>query len=132
VKSLVALAMLAFVAFLAGCSGATTTPGPTGTPGATGAAAVACLPDAVDGDATVAVVDFAFQPLDITITAGQIVTWTNTGQAPHLIALDGGPACDDARIGPGGRTSIQFNEAREYTYHCGIHATMTGKVTVTP
>jgi plastocyanin len=137
VKSLVALSVLALAAFAHGCSpsGATPTPpagSPTGSPSSTQTAAVSCLPAGVDGDAAVAVIDFAFQPSDVSVAAGGVVTWTNTGQAPHTVALDNGPTCDNERMSIGARHSVQFNEPGEYLYHCGIHGTMQAKVTVTP
>jgi plastocyanin len=138
VKILVALASLALAGLILACSPASSSPtptvGPTGSSPASGspAAAVACVADPVPDGAQVSIVDFEFQPAEITINAGDIVTWTDSGQAPHTATLDDGPTCDDERMSPGGQHSVQFNASGEYRYHCEIHRTMHAKVIVQP
>ena len=138
-KSLVAVLALAGLA--AACSPGSPAPtagGPTGSPaastpsGVSPGAAVSCLPDASRTGQAVAIVDFDFQPAEVTISVGDVVTWTDTGSAPHTATLDDGPTCEGERMSPGGQHSVQFNAAGEYAYHCAIHGTMQAKVIVEP
>ena len=86
------------------------------------------------------IVDFAFQPADVTINVGDTVTWTNmgtlmhtstsgttTGGTPHPDGLwDSGP------LSPGDSFSHTFATAGTFPYYCTPHFTiMTGMVTVT-
>src|SRR5680860_908681 len=34
------------------------------------------------------VVDFAFEPAELTVPVGATVTWTNTGERPHTVTAD--------------------------------------------
>jgi plastocyanin len=133
VKKLLAVTPIALL-LAAACGGGGTNP--TGSPAPTGgspapsepAAAVVCLPDDDSGDVTANIVDFAFDPTEVTATAGQVVAWTNTGQAPHTVTFDDGPDC--GRANAGGTVAAQFNEPGEYSFHCTIHPTMVGTVRV--
>ena len=92
--------------------------------------AVTCQPGQERGDASVSIVDFAFEPAAVTVAVGQDVAWTNTGQAPHTVTFDDGPDC--GRRGAGDSVAAQFSQPGEYAYSCTIHPTMRGSVTVTP
>ena len=85
--------------------------------------------DAQDG-AAVTIVDFAFQPASLEVTAGTTVTWTNSGAAPHTVTADNG-AFDSGRLAPGASFSQTFDAAGTVTYHCEIHSQMTGTIVVT-
>ena len=104
---------------LAACSsgGASPTPGATGTP-ATGGAAVT-------------IIDFAFQPADLTVKVGDTVTWTNTGNAPHTVKWDDGTPASDTLTKGGVPYERTFAAAGTFTYVCGIHGSMKGSITVT-
>src|SRR5215207_5593913 len=39
-------------------------------------------------EATVSIVDFAFEPATLEVSEGTTVVWTNTGQAPHTVTGD--------------------------------------------
>jgi uncharacterized repeat protein (TIGR01451 family) len=79
--------------------------------------------------ASVSIIDFAFQPSSITIGAGTTVVWTNTGSATHTVTSDSG-IFDSGDISPGGTFQFTFENAGTYSYHCSIHTFMTGTVTV--
>ena len=85
--------------------------------------------DAQDG-AAVTIVDFAFQPASLEVTAGTTVTWTNSGAAPHTVTADNG-AFDSGRLAPGASFSQTFDAAGTVMYHCEIHSQMTGTIVVT-
>ncbi len=97
--------------------------------------------------ASVTIQDYLFSPGAVTIKAGGSVTWTNAGGVTHTVtANDGsfdagylGAAVPDTSVygGGGGGTAAgtythTFATAGTFAYHCAIHPSMTGTVTVTP
>ena len=74
---------------------------------------------------TVSITDGAFQPLAITVKAGQTVTWTNQGTAPHTVTSNQGysPTFDSGGLAPGGTFSVAFPTPGSYAYHSTIEAT---------
>ena len=79
--------------------------------------------------ATVSMVDFAFQPTSIQVTAGASVTWTNNGEEPHdATANNGGFSTGTIEAGSSG--SVTLDQAGTFSYFCTIHPDMTGSVTV--
>ncbi len=81
--------------------------------------------------AAVAIVDFAFTPQIITITAGTTVRWTNTGLATHTSASDSG-LWDSGALMPGNVFTQTFDTPGAYPYHCNIHSSMHGTIVVIP
>ena len=75
------------------------------------------------------IVNFAFQPADLSVKVGDTVVWTNTGGAPHTSSSDTG-AWDTGTLSPGGTGSFTFTTAGTFAYHCNIHTSMHGTVTV--
>jgi plastocyanin len=74
----------------------------------------------------------AFSPNSITVKKGTTVTWTNNDSTTHTVQeTDGksGPKSDN--IAPGGTYTFTFVAAGSFAYHCSIHPSMTGTVTVT-
>ena len=83
----------------------------------------------VSGD-TVAIKDFSFSPEEISVKKGDTVTWINGDSAPHTIASDSGGELNSGTLNKDGVYQHTFNDARVYTYHCGLHPSMKGKVVV--
>ena len=77
----------------------------------------------------VSIAGFAFAPTTITVAAGSTVTWTNKDTAGHIVAADDG-SFKSAKLGGGATFSQTFAKAGTFTYHCAIHSSMTGTVTV--
>lgn len=78
----------------------------------------------------VAIKDFKFTPANITITAGESVTWENDeAGVPHSILLDDG-SYKSAAVFAGETETRRFPVTGTYPYHCGIHPTMKGVVIV--
>jgi plastocyanin/predicted lipoprotein with Yx(FWY)xxD motif len=86
---------------------------------------------AATGGASAKIANFAFAPVDITVTVGETVTWTNADSPSHTVTADDG-SFDSGGIAPGATFSQSFTKAGTYAYHCTIHPSMTGTVTVTP
>ncbi len=84
----------------------------------------------------VTIVDFSFTPSNIAINVGDTVTWqnnaTSTQHTATSVSAPPGGAFDSGIIAPGGGTyALTFSVAGSYSYHCSIHVSMTGTITVT-
>jgi len=97
--------------------------------GSTGGASAAPAASATSGNA-VTIVDFGFNPGTITVKAGTTVTWTNTG-VTHTVTSNAG-LFDSGHLGSGDTFTFTFSKAGTYAYHCTIHSSMKGEVTVSP
>lgn len=75
----------------------------------------------------VGIEDFAFNPQEAKIKAGESVTWVNLDSAPHTVKFEG---FESEMLGNGGKYERVFMEAGEHGYVCGIHPSMKGKVFV--
>jgi plastocyanin len=84
---------------------------------------------AVKGGAKVSIVNFAFTPGEITIAAGETVTWTNDDGAPHGLEYQDG-AKGVAPLLPASSFSRRFDRPGTYEYNCSVHPYMTGRVVV--
>jgi plastocyanin len=77
----------------------------------------------------VTIANFAFTPANISINAGDTVKWTNDDQVPHQIALLG---FTSQVLNTGDSYSYTFANGGTFDYHCNIHPSMTGNVSVKP
>lgn len=82
-----------------------------------------------DQEVAVAVIDFAFDPAEVTVAPGTTVTWTNTGKRPHTVTAQEG-SFDSGRLDPGEQFSFTFDEPGSFDYFCGFHPEMQGTVIV--
>jgi plastocyanin len=124
----VAAAALAVVS--AACSSSTgggalqTPPGGTTTPPVVSSSPAAASAVAMNDQ-------LKFDPETITVAAGTTVTWTNTGTAPHTVTSDTNAWPDSGQITAGKKFTHTFATAGTFQYHCTVHPTMKGTVTVT-
>jgi hypothetical protein len=77
----------------------------------------------------VAIAGFAFAPKDVTVTVGDTITWTNSDATAHTATADNG-SFDTGTIGANGTGTATFSTAGSFPYHCKIHSSMTGTITV--
>ncbi len=77
----------------------------------------------------VSIVDFQFQPANLTIHIGDTVTWTNNSAMNHT-STSNTQVWDSGIILPGHTFSFTFNQLGVFPYHCAIHISMTGSITV--
>ena len=78
-------------------------------------------------------VNFAFAPRDLTVTAGDRVRWVNASDTPHTTTSDAGGdgAWDSGVVGAGGSFVQLFTRPGTYAYRCVLHPDVqTGTVTV--
>jgi plastocyanin len=77
----------------------------------------------------VSIQDFFFSPANVSVQAGSTVTWVNEGNVPHTVTSDDGQF-DSGVLMPGDSYTVVFKGRGTITYHCAIHPSMTGSVTV--
>jgi plastocyanin len=112
---------------VATCSGPST-PTPAGAaPTAAPPAAASGAPAA--GASAVTIAGFAFAPATITVSVGTTVTWTNNDSTGHTVTADDGSFASGT-LAPGATFSQAFTTAGTFAYHCSIHSSMQGTVTV--
>ena len=83
----------------------------------------------------------AFAPAEITVTAGDTVTWTwvgpdtnhsTTTTAEGQTTWDSDPSNPFPNHSVGDKFSWNYQFAGEFSYFCKTHSFMTGKITVVP
>jgi len=77
---------------------------------------------------TVSMKSTAFQPKELTISAGDTVTWINNDPMLHNVDLGSLGKSPDMRKGE--TYSMTFDKPGTYDYECNIHPGMTGKIIV--
>lgn len=80
----------------------------------------------------VSIANMAFSPTDITVKKGTTVTWTNQDSVAHTVTENDGKNGPSAPpLDQGKSYSFTYNQTGTFRYHCSIHPSMTGTVTVT-
>jgi plastocyanin len=106
----------------AATSGATATTG-----GGGGTADDISCDDGIVGS-QVTIIDFEFQPSTIAADADNTVNWKNNAERTHTVTFDNGKDCGS--LAGGDSLTVLFLAPGTYTYHCSIHSSMKGTVTV--
>lgn len=78
---------------------------------------------------SVSMKNFAFDPANISVTAGQEVTFTNNDSTTHTVTANDG-SFESGDLGPGESFKKVFSTVGTFNYHCSIHTTMKGAVEV--
>lgn len=81
------------------------------------------------GEARIKIDNFSFGPGDLVVDKGTDVTWTNQDDIPHSIVLTALGAGSKA-IDTDQSFTYQFQKVGTYSYICGLHPQMHGKVRV--
>ena len=102
---------------IAGCT-SYSTPSPTSSPQTSTAS-----------QNSIAMKGLAFNPSALTISKGANVTWTNDDSTTHTVTSDTG-AFESGNLSPGNSFARQFNDTGTFPYHCTIHPSMKGTITV--
>jgi len=75
--------------------------------------------------------NFSFTPVNLTVTVGTTVTWTNRDDIPHTVVSTDDPKAFKSKVlDTDERFSFTFSKPGSYAYFCSVHPKMTGKVTV--
>jgi plastocyanin len=88
------------------------------------------------GGAQVGMQNIQFDPKDLTVKAGETITFTNDESIPHDVHKTSGPGEDFSSGDTGGMQEgdtfeLTLDEPGEYEYVCKVHAPgMAGSITV--
>ena len=86
--------------------------------------------DAAAADsAQIAIKDFMFTPMSLTIKAGATVTWANKDDEPHSVVSDAGLFRSGA-VDTDETFSFKFDKPGTYHFTCSIHPRMVGTIVV--
>lgn len=77
----------------------------------------------------VSIINYDFVPYQVSIAAGDTVTWTNNDAVAHTSTSDTN-VWDSGNLAPGQSYSFVFITTGSYPYHCNYHPSMTGIVNV--
>jgi plastocyanin len=77
----------------------------------------------------IAVKDFMFMPMSLTVSAGSTVTWSNMDDEPHTVVSDTGLFRSGA-MDTNESFSFKFNTPGTYHFTCSIHPRMVGTIVV--
>jgi plastocyanin len=70
-----------------------------------------------------------FAPNTVSVKAGDVVEFDNTGSIAHNVTFDAG-AASNGNMSGGDKALFKFSAAGTYKYQCTLHAGMTGTVSV--
>ena len=73
--------------------------------------------------------NFSFSPNAITIPVGTTVRWTNADDIPHTIVSDD-KVFKSKALDTDDQFTYTFTKPGTYSYFCGLHPKMTGKIVV--
>ena len=116
---------LAFVACGGGDGDASDSTGPTVSTGGTTASTGATSDG---GGTTITISGFAFDPSNVEVSGPTTIAVTNEDGATHTFTTDDGSV--DEEIGGGQTVEVQVDVTSDTGFHCTIHPTMTGTLTV--
>jgi plastocyanin len=91
---------------------------------------------AAGGAASVGMKDIQFDPKDLTVKAGETITFTNDESVPHDVHKESGPGGDfssgpDGGMQQGDTFKLKLDKPGTYKYVCHVHAPgMAGTITV--
>jgi plastocyanin len=80
----------------------------------------------------VSIVSMNFSPASLSVKKGSSVTWTNDDSVAHTVTADTGTdhGLNSGNINPGETYVFTFSDKGTFAYHCELHPSMTGTVTV--
>lgn len=73
-----------------------------------------------------------FVPMDVKVSVGDTIKWTNDDPIPHTVTKESGPGpkFDSGTVDEGGTFEQKFDTAGKIDYVCTIHPNQTGSITV--
>ncbi len=120
-KAIIMVVVIVVLALIGWAIYRTTRPVPTPAPGST---STANPPVSLN---TVMMKNQAFSPANLTVQAGEKVTWTNDDLTAHDVTFTDFAS---GQMAPGQSYEHVFLSAGNFSYHCAIHPSMTGQITV--
>ncbi len=89
----------------------------------------AATPAESPAEVAVKIDNFVFSPNTITIAAGSTVRWTNHDDIPHNVVSDD-KSFKSKVLDTDEAFTYTFSKPGTYSYFCGLHPKMTGKIVV--
>lgn len=82
--------------------------------------------------ASVVIKSFKFTPTELKVKKGTTVTWRNEDSAPHTVesTTADNKVLDSDQLDQDDTFTFTFDQAGEFSYKCGLHSSMRGKVIV--
>jgi amicyanin len=78
---------------------------------------------------TVTIDNFSFTPPELTVAVGTTVKWVNHDDIPHSV-VDNNKAFRSKALDTDDAYSFTFANAGTFSYFCGLHPHMQGKIIV--
>ena len=66
----------------------------------------------------------------VSAKVGDVITWTNADPVPHRVGLDDGSCTMSSPIPGGGKASLVFSTPGTFPFHCTVHPSMKGTITI--
>jgi plastocyanin len=85
--------------------------------------------DTKAAETVVKIDNFSFSPNTIAVPVGTTVRWTNADDIPHTIVSDD-KVFKSKALDTDDQFTYTFTKAGTYSYFCGLHPKMTGKIVV--
>jgi plastocyanin len=83
------------------------------------------------GANAISIKNFAFNPAELRVKVGDKITVSNDDSTTHTMSADDtSTGVDTGNISPGSSKTVTFTKPGTFVYHCHIHSSMTGTVTV--
>ena len=114
-------ALFALTLLAAACGGDNNTP-PAGDGGSPSESA------STGGGADLTIVDFGFSPTELSVSEGQTISISNTGDVSHTFTTDDGAI--DQTVSAGETVDVKLTGVTTGGFHCRFHSQMTGTLTV--
>jgi plastocyanin len=77
---------------------------------------------------SVEIKNMSFNPGDISVASGSVITFTNNDSTNHTVTANDGSF--NYSISAGQTITFTIDNPGTYDYHCSIHTSMTGKILV--
>jgi len=81
------------------------------------------------GKNTVVIENFSFNPKELVVSAGSVVTWINNDDSPHFV-LSTDKFFSSTAMDTNDKFTFKFSTPGNYKYFCKIHPMMTGTIIV--
>jgi plastocyanin len=135
-RRMIVPAFVLFVFLVAGACGGTAASAPPGSqpaasPGASTVAPTICrqAPDPVTNPVSVTISGNTYTPNPVQAKVGEPIQWGNEDGVPHTATLDD-VDCDTGLISRGQTRTLVIAAAGTYPYHCEVHSTIHGTITI--
>ncbi|WP_306258367.1 cupredoxin family copper-binding protein [Pararhizobium sp. IMCC21322] len=83
--------------------------------------------NALAAEHTVRIKGMKFQPANLSVAAGDTVTFINNDNAPHTATAKDG-SFSTPRLGKGNSAKIKISKSGAFDYFCAVHPRMKGKI----